>query len=141
MRITTSAAAVLLAACVGKEPTLPGVPAPVTPPITQQGAAMLSPVGPTTFNALPNDTTILRVRATRENGGPVYAVTVVFQVRAGGGAMQPIVTSTDEQGIASAKWKFGPKAAVNLASATGGFTTSAVNFTVSTFAEGGASAP
>jgi hypothetical protein len=141
MRITTVAAAILLAACVGKEPTLPGVIAPTTPPITQQGAANLSAVGPTTFHALPNDTTILRVRATRADGGTVYAVTVVFQVQAGGGAMQPIITATDEQGIASARWKFGPKAAVNLASATGGFTTSPVNFTVSTFPVDSTSAP
>ena len=140
MRITKIAAAILLTACVGKEPTLPGVPAPVTPPITQQGAANLSAVGPTTFNAQPNDTTILRVRATRADGGTVYGVTVVFQIQAGGGAMVPIITSTDEQGIASAKWTFGPRAAINLASATGGFTTSPVNFTVSTFPVNTASA-
>lgn len=132
MRITPLGAA-LLVACVGKEPTLPGVVAPSNPPITQQSATELSAVGPTTFTGLPNDTTILRVRASRADGGPVYAVTVVFQVQAGGGAMKPIVTSTDEQGVASAKWTFGPAAAVNIATATGGFNTSPVSFTVSTF--------
>lgn len=141
MRITTLVAAALLAACVGKEPTLPGVVAPSTPPITQQGATDLSPVGPTTFSGQPNGTTVLRVRASRADGGPVHAVTIVFQVQAGSGAMQPIVTSTDEQGIASAKWTFGPAPAVNIATATGGFTTSPVSFTASTFPSDSTSAP
>lgn len=141
MRIATLAGAALLAACVGKEPTLPGVVAPSTPPITQQSAVELSSVGPTTFTGQPNGTTLLRVRASRADGGPVYAVTIVFQVQAGNGVMQPIVTSTDEQGIASAKWTFGPVAAVNIATATGGFTTSPVSFTASTFPTDSTSAP
>lgn len=125
--------AALIAACGGGESSLPGVIAPVTPPITQAGAADLVPIGPTTFSGQPNDTTILRVRALRADGGPAYAVTIVFQVQAGGGAMQPIVTSTDGQGVASAKWTFGPKAAINLATATGGFAPPPVSFTASTF--------
>jgi hypothetical protein len=138
---TLSVAFLLVVACVGREPTLPGVVAPSTPPITQQGAVDLSPVGPTTFNGQPSGTTILRVRASRADGGPVYAVTIVFQVQAGKGAMQPIVTSTDEQGIASAKWTFGQTPAVNIATATGGFATSPVSFTVSTFPADSSSAP
>jgi hypothetical protein len=111
------------------------------PPITQVGATDLVSIGPTTFSGQPSDTTILRVRATRADGGPAYAVTVVFRVQAGGGAMQPIVTSTDEQGVASAKWTFGPKATVNLATATGGFAPAPVSFTVSTFATDDTASP
>jgi len=55
--------------------------------------------------------------------------------------MQPIITSTDEQGIASAKWTFGPEAAVNLATVTGGLVTSPVSFTASTFPTDSTSAP
>jgi hypothetical protein len=133
--------ALLLAACGGGESLLPGAIAPTTPPITQVGATDLEPIGPTTFSGQPKETTILRVRATRADGGPAHAVTIVFQVQAGGGAMQPIVTSTDEQGVASAEWTFGPKAAVNHATATGGFATAPVSFTVSTFATDGTAAP
>lgn len=71
----------------------------------------------------------------------MYGVTIVFQVQAGGGAMRPVVTSTDQQGIASAKWTFGPAAAVNIATATGGFTTSPVSFTASTFPADSSAAP
>jgi hypothetical protein len=140
MRITILSAA-LLTACVGSEPSLPGAVAPTSPPITQQGAADLSPVGPTTISGSPNGTTILRVRATRADGGPAYGVTILFQIQAGGGAMQPIITSTDAQGIASAKWTFGPQAAINLATATGGFAPSPVSFTASTFPADSTSAP
>jgi hypothetical protein len=125
--------AALVVACGGGESSLPGVIAPITPPISQVGAAELVPIGPTTFSGQPSDTTILRVRALRADGGPAYTVTIVFQVQAGGGAMQPIITSTDEQGVASAKWTLGPKAAINLATATGGFAPPPVSFTVSTF--------
>lgn len=141
MRLTVLSATALLMACGGGDPTLPGAVAPMTPPITQQSAVDLSPVGPTTFSGVPNGSTILRVRATRADGAPVYAVTVVFKVNAGGGAMQPIITSTDEQGIASAKWTFGPEAAVNLATVTGGLVTSPVSFTASTFPTDSTSAP
>lgn len=125
--------AALLAACGGGEPTLAPVAAPVTPPITQNGAYDLAALGPTTFTGQPNDTTTLRVRATHADGSPAHAVAVVFQVQAGGGSVQPIAASTDGEGVASAKWTFGPQAAVNLATATGGFAPSPVSFTASTF--------
>jgi hypothetical protein len=139
VRITILVAAALLVACGGKDAMLSGAVAPSFPP-PPQGPAELSPVGPTTFDARPNDTTTIRVRATRADGGPVYFAAVAFHVQAGGGAVQPTLVWTDEQGFASAKWKFGPSAAVNIASAMSGGTTMPVSFTVSTFPSDGTGA-
>ena len=130
--------ALLLAACGSDIPNLPGAAAPTSPPPTQPGANDLSPVGPTTFTGTPNGVTVLQVRATRANGKPAYGVVIQFQIQAGGGEMKPIITTTDSDGIASAQWTFGPTASINLASATGGFTTSPVSFTVSTFPDSAA---
>jgi hypothetical protein len=123
----------ILVACGGDSAPLDLATAPVTPPITQVVVSDLVPVGATSFTGVPGATTILQVRALRADGGPAYAATVVFKVQAGGGAIQPIVTSTDEQGIASAKWTFGPEAGVNLATATGLLAPAPVSYTVSTF--------
>jgi len=118
---------------MGKDPDLPGVAAPTAPLPTQPGASDLSAVGPASFTGAPNSMVILRVRASRASGGPVYGVTIVFAVQAGGGAMKPLVTTTDSEGIASVEWTLGHVPGVNLASAAGGFTTSPVSFSVSTF--------
>lgn len=131
-------AGVLLAACVGKDPNLPGVAAPVAPLPTQPGASDLSPVGPTTFTGTPDGKAVLRVRATRGNGTGVYGVTIVFAVQAGGGVVKPLYTTTDGDGIAAAEWTLGHEPGVNLATATGGFSTSPVSFTVSTFPDASA---
>ena len=134
MRVrSVCAAGALLTACVGKNPDLPGVAAPTSPLPTQPGANDLSPVGPTSFTGTPDGTATLRVRATRGNGSPVYGVTIVFAVQAGGGVVKPLVTTTDGDGIASAEWTLGHAPGVNLATATGGFSTSPVSFTASTF--------
>lgn len=125
---------VLLAACGGAgDSSFVGAVAPITPPITQPAAADLVPVTATSFTGTPGGTALLQVRALRADGGPANGVTVVFKVQAGGGAIQPVVTSSDEQGLASAKWTFGPDAAVNLATATGMLAPAPVSFTVSTF--------
>jgi len=126
----------VLGACGGDSAPLALATAPVTPPITQVVVSDLVPVGPTSFTGVPGATAVLQVRALRADGGPAYAATVVFKVQAGGGSIQPVVTSTDEQGLASAKWTFGPQAAVNLATATGPLAPSPVSFTVSTFPTG-----
>ena len=125
---------VLLGACGGAgETSFAGAVAPTSPPITQPTAADLVPVTSTSFTGSPGATVLLQVRALRVDGGPANGVTVVFKVQAGGGSIQPIITSSDEQGLASAKWTFGPEAAVNLATATGTLAPSPVSFTVSTF--------
>jgi len=137
MRIRSACAAgVLLAACVGKDPDLPGVAAPTTPPPAQPGASDLSAVGPTSFVGAPDSTVTVRVRASRASGAPVYGVTIVFAVQAGGGTIKPLVTTTDGEGIATVEWTLGPVPGVNLASASGGFTTSPVSFSVSTLPVG-----
>ena len=133
MRILVACALGVVFACGGESAGLDLATAPVTPPITQVVVADLMPVGPTSFTGAPGATVLLQVRALRADGGPANAATVVFKVQAGGGTIQPIVTNTDEQGIASAKWTFGPEAAVNLATATGPLAPSPVSFTVSTF--------
>lgn len=135
------AVGLVLIACGGEATDLPPALGPTTPPIAQAGASNLSPVGPTTIAGTPNGTAILQVRATRANGASAYGVTILFQIQAGGGAMKLASTTTDSDGIASAEWTFGPEAAVNLATATGGFTTSPVSFTASTFPAAGQSAP
>jgi hypothetical protein len=141
MRIRSLVALTLLAACGGGESALPGVTAPSTPPITQPGAADLVPVGPTSFAATPGGTIVLTVRALRPDGGPANGVPVVFKVQAGAGVLQPVVTSTNEQGFASAKWTLGPTAAVNLATATALLAPTPVSFTVSTFPADGTTSP
>jgi len=134
MRIPLACAlGAVLVACGGDSAPLELASAPVTPPITQVVVSDLVPVGATSFTGVPGATTVLQVRALRADGGPANAATVVFKVQAGGGAIQPVVTSTDEQGLASAKWTLGPEAAVNLATATGTLAPSPVSFTVSTF--------
>lgn len=142
MRVTLACALMAsLGACGGDAASdLPLVAAPTTPLPTIPSANDLSPVGPTTFVGAPSDTAILRVRATRTGGIPVKGVIVVFQVQAGGGALKPFTTTTDDEGIASAQWTLGPAPAVNLATATGGFATTPVSYSVSTFADS-ASAP
>ena len=135
------ALAVLLAACGGGEHALPGVVAPTSPPIKQPTAADLVPVGPTSFTGLPGGTTLLQVRALRPDGGPANGVTVVFKVQAGGGSVQPVITSSDDEGIASAQWTFGPDAAVNLATAVGTLAPAPVSYTVSTFPSGTGGTP
>jgi len=128
--------AIVLVACGGESAPLDLAAAPVTPPITQVAVSDLVPVGPTSFTALPGATVLLQVRALRADGGPAYAATVVFKVQAGGGTIQPAITATDEQGIASAKWTFGSEAGVNLSTATGLLAPAPVSFTVSTFPVG-----
>ena len=141
MRIRSLVALTILAACGGGEPTLPGVTAPSSPPVPLPGAADLVAVGPTSFSGIPGGTAILTVRALRADGGPANAVYVVFKVQAGGGAIQPIMTTSNEQGFATAKWTLGPEAAVNLATAAGALAPTPVSFTVSTFPADGTTSP
>jgi hypothetical protein len=122
-----------LLACGGDSAPMGLATAPVAPPITQVIVSDLVPVGATSFAGLPGGTAVLQVRALRADGGPAPGASVVFKVQAGGGTIQPIYTSTDGQGIASASWTLGTAAAVNLATATGPLATSTVSFTVSTF--------
>lgn len=121
-----------MVACGGGDTALDGAVAPSTPPITQPTAAELVAVTPTSFTGVPGGTALLQVRALRPDGGPANGVTVIFKVQAGGGTMQPVGTSSNEQGFASANWTFGPEAAVNLATATGTNAPAPVSFTVST---------
>ena len=126
-------AAILIAACGGDAaPNLPPVAAPTTPLPTLPSASNLTAVSPTSVSGTPGGNTVVQVRATRANGTGVYGVTVVFQIQAGGGALQPPMATTDGDGIASTTWTLGTVPGVNLLSATGGFTTSPVSFTAST---------
>src|SRR4051812_2422939 len=135
MRTTLSCALILLlAACGGDGPSLPGAVAvnPTTPPTTPPGAADLIAVSPTSFTGVPGGVVVLQVRALRADGGPASGVPVVFKSQAGGGSIQPVVTTSDGQGFASVNWTLGPLAAVNLATATALLAPSPVSFTVST---------
>jgi len=126
----------VLAACVGGPTSdLPGVSAPTTPLPTVPMAAALSPVTPTTLVGTPGSSTIVQVLATTAGGTPVNAATLAFQVVAGGGSVEPVVSATAGGGIASATWTFGSAPGVNLLKVSGGAAgASPVNFTASTIA-------
>jgi hypothetical protein len=122
----------LLAAC-DTAIDLPPVAGPVAPLPTQQGAEVLSPVGPTTFTGTPGSSVIVQVLATRANGTPVNATPIRFEVQSGGGSVDPIVTTTAGEGTASAKWTFGSAAGLNLLKVSGGAAAAApLSFTAST---------
>jgi hypothetical protein len=132
---------ILLVACVGKDPDLPGVAAPSAPPPTLPGASDLTSVSPATFTAAPDGKATLRVRASRTNGSSVYGVTIVWVVQAGGGTLNPLKSTTDGDGIASTEWTMGHTPGINIATATGGFSTSPVSFSASTFPAESVSVP
>lgn len=122
-------------ACVGGSTgDLPLVAAPRTPLPTRPSAEVLVPVSPTALAGAPGDTTVVQVRATRGDGTPVHAVTIYFQVQAGGGAVQPLSATTDGDGLAATKWTFGGSPGVNLLNVVGGFVASSISFTASTAA-------
>lgn len=125
--------ALLLVACVGGSTgDLPLVAAPTTPLPTQTSAEVLVPVSPTTLDGAPGDTTVVQVRATRSDGTPVHAVTIYFQVQAGGGVVTPLSATTDGDGLVTTKWTFGGIPGVNLLNVVGGFVASPISFTAST---------
>jgi hypothetical protein len=135
--------ALVVAACVGG-PTndLPTVAAPTTPLPTIPMADVLTPVTPTTLVGTPGSSTIVQVRATTAAGKPVNATTMAFQVQAGGGSVEPVVTTTVADGIASAKWTFGNAPGVNLLRVSGGANAATpVNFTASTLTPSGTRVP
>jgi hypothetical protein len=140
--LITGVLVALLAGCgSGATADLPIVAAPTTPLPTLPSADALTAVGPTSLTGTPGSSSVVQVRATRANGSAVYGVIVVFQSQAGGGSIQPLSTTTDDEGIASTTWTFGSRAGVNLLMAVGGFTTSPVTFTASTASASPSRAP
>ena len=125
-----------LVCCVGG-PTgdLPTVAAPTIPLPTQTTAEQLTAVGPTTLVGEPGSSTLVQVRATTASGKPVIGAILAFQVQTGGGATDPVVTASAADGIASAKWTYGPVPGVNLLKVSGGAAAAIpVSFTASTVA-------
>jgi hypothetical protein len=105
-------------------------------------ADVLTPVTPTTLVGAPGSSTIVQVRATTAAGKPVNATTMAFQVQAGGGSVEPVVTTTVADGIASAKWTFGSAPGVNLLRVSGGANAATpVSFTASTLTPSGTRVP
>jgi hypothetical protein len=141
-RLVVYSFATVLAGCVGGPTDLPLVAAPTMPipPVTT--AEVLTPVTPTTLSGTPGSSTIVQVRATTAAGKPVIAASVSFQVQTGGGSVEPVVTSTADEGIASAKWTFGKDPGLNLLRVSGGGAgATPVSFTASTAAASASPAP
>jgi hypothetical protein len=135
MRAFTLGLMTLLLAACDTPIDVPGVAGPLPPLPTQPGAEVLSPVGPTNFSGVPGGSVTVQVLATRTNGTPANAVPIRFEMQTGGGSVEPIVTTTAGEGLASAKWTFGGTAGLNLLKVSGGAAAAApVSFTASTSA-------
>ena len=59
----------------------------------------------------------LAVRATDDRGNGLGGVPVTWTVKSGGGAIVEAATTTDAQGTATARWRLGPSAGMQQASA------------------------
>ena len=134
---------ICLGACVGgAAKDLPTAAAPTTPPPTVQLAEVLTAETPTTLLGEPGSSTIVQVRAATAAGAPVNAALLSFVVIAGGGSVDPVVATTANGGLASARWTFGAAPGVNLLKVSGGGAgATPVNFTASTAAPSASRAP
>lgn len=79
----------------------------------------------------------LQVRV-HEGGDPVSGITVTWAVTSGGGTVQPVSTTTDAQGHASAVWILGPTIGTNMVVASSAGAQGEATFTAEAVEEVGA---
>ena len=120
MKMSTAAAALLLAACAGTLPTdstghsrtsEPGNPAQGSPAVAVSVIAVspTSQAGWAEFNAKVNPT----VRVLDKAGFPVVGASVKFTVSQGNGSASKGEVITDQSGTASSEWLLGSGAGTN----------------------------
>jgi hypothetical protein len=88
--------------------------------VTWIGPAKIDTIGFKVPGAISPGATPDSIRAivTDRAGLPVANARVSFAVTAGGGAISPSIATTSSKGIASAEWKLGSNAGVNIATAS-----------------------
>ena len=108
-------AALSAAACGGSSE-------PATPPFADQKPVTLAPASPTSLNGVAGAalSAPVSVRVTLRSGGPAPGVVVAFRVTSSGGAVNPPIATTNDQGLATTTWTLGPATGTQTISATAG---------------------
>ena len=88
--------------------------------VTFNGPAKIDTIGFNVPGAITPGATPDSIRAivTDRAGFPVANARVSFSVTTGGGTISPAIATTTNKGVASAQWKLGSAAGVNIATAT-----------------------